>query len=376
MTPSDLQVGVRNSDPPRPQAPVPTTRYQLTFVESPFFLFSLVRQIRERMREPKITVPNKYYRGEATLPVVEMKPWYRDIPSQLKVLFEKPKPPLIPLTSHPIDVPNIWKDYEQQPVSWLNSLLVHAVVIVALIIPFIISGWLQPVRAKSQVIPLDISPYLGEIPKGAKKMGGGGGGGDRSPTPASKGAIPKFAKLQLAPPQAKPLVITPKLAVTPTLLGPPELKLPEMQANATWGDPKGVAGPPSNGPGYGGGIGSGSGGGIGSGDGGGLGPGHGGGTGGGAYSVGGGVSAPKEIFAPSPDYSEEARKAKFQGAVVLSLVVDAQGNPTDIQVVRALGMGLDEKAVEKVRTWKFVPGKRNGVPVPVRVLLEVTFRLF
>jgi protein TonB len=92
--------------------------------------------------------------------------------------------------------------------------------------------------------------------------------------------------------------------------------------------------------------------------------------------VGGGVSAPKEIFAPSPDYSEAARKAKFQGEVVLSLVVDAQGNPTDIHVVKPLGMGLDEKAVEKVRTWKFIPGKRNGIPVPVRVLLDVTFRLF
>ncbi|MHB8655975.1 MAG: energy transducer TonB [Terriglobia bacterium] len=376
MAPSELQVGVGNSNPPGAKTPAPAEKFQLTFVESPFFLFSLVRQIRERMREPKITVPQKYYRGEATLPVVEMKPWYRDIPNQIKVLFEKPKPPLIPLTSHPIDVPDIWQDYEQQPVSWLNSLLVHAVVILALIIPFIISGWLMPVKAKSQVTPIDISPYLGEIPKGAKKMGGGGGGGDRSPTPASKGAVPKFAKVQFAPPTVKPLIITPKIPVTATLLGPPELKLPEMQANAQWGDPKGVLGPASNGPGFGGGIGSGSGGGIGSGNGGGLGPGNGGGTGGGAYSVGGGVSAPKEIYAPSPDYSEEARKAKFQGAVVLSLVVDAQGNPTDIQVVRALGMGLDEKAVEKVRTWKFVPGKRNGTPVPVRVLLEVTFRLF
>ena len=88
------------------------------------------------------------------------------------------------------------------------------------------------------------------------------------------------------------------------------------------------------------------------------------------------MSAPKEIYAPSPDYSEAARKAKFQGEVVLSLVVDAQGNPTDIHVVKPLGMGLDEKAVEKVRTWKFIPGKRNGIPVPVRVLLDVTFRLF
>ncbi len=361
---------------PNPKTPAPTQRYKITFVDSPFFLISLIRQIRERMREPKITVPREYYKGEASLPVVEMKPWFRDIPNQIRILFEKPKAPLVPLTSQPVPVPDIWRDYQQEPVSWLNSLLFHALVIVAMVLPFVISGWIQPVKAKNQVTPIDISPYLAEIPKGAKKMGGGGGGGDRSPTPASKGAIPKFATVQYAPPVAVQPIVTPKLAVTPTLLGPPELKLPEMQANMNWGDPKGVLGPASNGPGYGGGIGSGSGGGIGSGTGGGLGPGEGGGTGGGAYSVGGGVSAPKELFAPSPDYSEEARKAKFQGAVVLSLVVDAQGNPTEIHVVKPLGMGLDEKAIEKVRTWKFIPGKRNGVPVPVRVLLEVTFRLF
>ena len=376
MADSDKNVGVGNMNAPSAKTPAPTTRYKITFVDSSFFLTSLIRQIRAGMREPKLTVPREYYKGEAALPVVEMKPWFRDIPNQIRILFEKPKAPLVPLTSKPVPVPDIWRDYQQEPVSWLNSLLFHALVIVAMVLPFVISGWIQPVKAKNQVTPIDISPYLAEIPKGAKKMGGGGGGGDRSPTPASKGAIPKFARVQYAPPVAVQPIVTPKLAVTPTLLGPPELKLPEMQANMNWGDPKGVLGPASNGPGFGGGIGSGSGGGIGSGTGGGLGPGEGGGTGGGPYSVGGGVSAPKELFAPSPDYSEEARKAKFQGAVVLSLVVDALGNPTDIHVVKPLGMGLDEKAVEKVRTWKFVPGKRNGVPVPVRVLLEVTFRLF
>ncbi len=376
MATMDSKVGVGNVDSKNTKAPTPAPKYGLTFVDTPFFLVSVFRQLRERMREPRVTVPKQYYRGEANLPVVEMKPWILDIPNQLRILFEKPKAPRIPLTSKPIAVPNIWRDYQQQPVSWINSLLVHALVVVALILPFVITGWVQPVQAKKQVTSIDLSPYLGEIPKGAKKMGGGGGGGDRSPTPASKGAIPKFSRVQYAPPVAVQPIVTPKLAVTPTLLGPPELKLPEMQANMQWGDPKGVLGPASNGPGFGGGIGSGSGGGIGSGTGGGLGPGQGGGTGGGVYSVGGGVSAPNPIYSPSPDYSEEARKAKFQGTVVVSLVVDPQGNPTDIHVVKALGMGLDEKAIEKVRTWKFTPGKRNGVPVPVRLLLEVTFRLF
>jgi TonB family protein len=107
-----------------------------------------------------------------------------------------------------------------------------------------------------------------------------------------------------------------------------------------------------------------------------LGPGEGGGTGGGPFSVGGGVSAPIPIYKPEPAYSEEARKAKYQGTVVLWIVVDVQGNVTDARVVRPLGLGLDEKAVETVRTWKFKPAMRNMVPVPVRVIVEVTFRLF
>jgi len=107
-----------------------------------------------------------------------------------------------------------------------------------------------------------------------------------------------------------------------------------------------------------------------------LGPGEGGGTGGGIYSVGGGITAPVATYAPIPAYSEEARKAKYQGLVSLWIVVDAQGNVSDCRVVKPLGLGLDEKAVETVRTWKFKPAMRNGVPVPVRVGVEVFFRLF
>ena len=99
--------------------------------------------------------------------------------------------------------------------------------------------------------------------------------------------------------------------------------------------------------------------------------------GGGAYSVGGNVTAPIPIFRPDPPYSEEARKAKYQGVVVLLIVVDAQGNVLpDVRVVKPLGLGLDERAVDTVRTWKFKPGLRNNVAVPVRVMVEVTFRLF
>jgi TonB family protein len=270
----------------------------------------------------------------------------------------------------------MWQDYQPQSGSWLNSLLVHLVGLAIIMLPFFVKQIVEPVKASTKSEVIDISPYLAELEAQGKKMGGGGGGGDRSPTPASRGAVPRFAKVQLAPPLAVIRNPNPILQVEPTLLGPPDLKLPQMNSNMPWGDPQGVLGPPSNGPGTGGGIGSGEGTGIGSGKGGGLGPGEGGGTGGGVYSVGFGVSAPIPIYKPEPAYSEEARKAKYQGTVVLWIVVDAQGNVTDCRVVRPLGLGLDEKATETVRTWKFKPALRNGTPVPVRVIVEVSFRLF
>ncbi|HKS96428.1 MAG TPA: energy transducer TonB [Terriglobia bacterium] len=166
------------------------------------------------------------------------------------------------------------------------------------------------------------------------------------------------------------------MPVQPNLLGPPQMVLPEMSMTGPWGDPHGVIGPYSNGPGANGGIGDGSDGGVGSS----KGPGHGLGTDAGccdgAYSVGNGVSAPIALYKPEPAYSEEARKAKYQGTVDLWIVVDARGNVSDVRVAKPLGMGLDQKAVEAVRTWKFKPAYRSGVAVPVRVMVEVMFRLF
>jgi len=162
--------------------------------------------------------------------------------------------------------------------------------------------------------------------------------------------------------------------MTPTLIGPPDLKLPQMADNQ-FGDPKAMSSVASNGPGSGGGIGTGSGGGIGPGNGSGLGPGDTAGLGGGAYEVGGNVTAPIPIYEPDPPYSEEARKAKYSGVVVVKAIVDAQGNVLEPQIVKALGLGLDEKALETVRQWKFKPGLRNGVPVAVRIDIEITFRL-
>jgi periplasmic protein TonB len=220
-------------------------------------------------------------------------------------------------------------------------------------------------------LSVDVSPYV--LPASKDVSGGGGGGGSHDVNPASKGALPKFAKTQIAPPTVLPME-QPKLAVTPTVVVPPEIKLPQ---SGQMGDPLSkVLSTPSNGTGVGGGIGSGSGGGVGSGRGPGVGPGWGGGIGGGAYRVGGGVSAPKILYKLEPEFSEEARKNKFQGNVMLRVVVGTDGKTHDISVVRSLGMGLDEKAVESLREWRFEPGKKDGKSVPVEVLVEVSFHLY
>jgi TonB family protein len=183
---------------------------------------------------------------------------------------------------------------------------------------------------------------------------------------------------QLTPPAMVIRNLHPKLTAEPTVVMPPQVKLPMMASLPNLGDPLSSlpSGPPSNGQGSGAGIGSGHGGGVGSGRGGGVGPGEGGGFGGGVFRVGGGVSAPKVVFAPDPDYSEEARKAKYQGTVILWLIVDSSGRPQQIKVARTLGMGLDQKAVDAVRQWKFEPAMKDGSPVAVQINVEVNFRLY
>ena len=91
--------------------------------------------------------------------------------------------------------------------------------------------------------------------------------------------------------------------------------------------------------------------------------------------VGGGVSAPSVIYKRDPEYTEEARKAKLSGTVLLSVVVDTEGTARNIQVVRTLGLGLDQKAIDAVSQWRFKPGKKDGEPVNVRATIEVNFKL-
>jgi TonB family protein len=108
----------------------------------------------------------------------------------------------------------------------------------------------------------------------------------------------------------------------------------------------------------------------------GVGPGHGGAIGdGAAYRVGGTVTPPRALYTPDPEYSAEALHAKYQGTLVLWLIVGPDGKPRDIRVTRALGMGLDQKAIEAVNRWRFEPAMKDGRPVAVQINVEVNFRL-
>ncbi len=252
----------------------------------------------------------------------------------------------------------------------IASVSLHALA-VAMIVS---SGYFatQPKMLRTQVISL-VNPDVSALPPAPDLSGGGGGGGDRSKLDASKGALPKLSHEQITPPTAVVRNVEPKLEVAPSIIVPPNLNAPQLP---NIGDPTARGAIASNGTGSQSGIGAGSGGGLGIGTGRGLGPGSVAGYGGGAFRVGGGVSAPRAIYSPDPDYSEEARKAKVQGVVTLWMIVGPDGNPRDIRVQRSLGMGLDEKAIAAVRTWRFEPARKDGQAVPVQINVEVMFRLY
>jgi len=297
-------------------------------------------------------------------------------------LFPQKQPPLL-VTSRPVAVREIWsRGNPKRAAKW--SMMVHIVGLAALIGLPLLPSRSKPVVVQHESLML-VAPPLSDYqpvmaPKIAPKaLAGGGGGGEHAKIFESKGRLPKVAPQQFTPPTVEIRDPKPKLAMEPTVVAPPNVKLPDNPNMPNLGNPMSarVTGPMSNGNGTGGGIGSGKSNGIGSGTGPGHGPGHGGGFGGGIYSLGDiGVTPPVAKYTPEPDFSEEARRAKYQGTVVLSAIIGPDGRPRNLKVVRSLGMGLDEKALDKAKTWLFEPGKKNGQAVSVAMTLEVDFRLF
>jgi TonB family protein len=300
-------------------------------------------------------------------------PWYRTFVKNVKEFFNPPKLPPLEVTSKPVPVKDIWGLYGRKKQSFMMS-TGFQIAIVAVVFFLTTNKTVQKVVTKTVLYAVDLAPPEVKMKPQPKTSQGGGGGGDRSPLPASYGKLPKFALKQFTPPVAVFNNMNPKLAMEPTLIGDPNTQVANVDY-PLYGDPLSKYMTPSNGQGSGGGIGNGKGGGVGNGDGGGYGPGSGGGVGGGVFRVGGGVSAPVLLSKTEPEYSEEARKAKHQGTVMLYVQIDPSGHATNIRVVKSLGLGLDEKAIEAVQKWKFAPGKKDGKPVTVEATIEVNFRL-
>jgi periplasmic protein TonB len=253
--------------------------------------------------------------------------------------------------------------------SSLWSIAAHAAVFAAIALALLHGERETIVKTHPAIAEVDVQAYL---PKPGP-AGGGGGGGAHDILPASKGRLPKFQQQPLVPPM---LAVNdhPKLKEEPAIVMPKDVQVASDLPNL--GDPRtSIVALASNGTGDKAGIGTGVGGGIGPGNGNGYGPGSGGGYGDGMYQVGGSVTAPKLIYAVDPEFTDEARRVKFQGDCMVTLIVDAQGKPQRIRVVQPLGMGLDERAVEAVKQYRFKPATFKGKPVPVEINVEVIFRI-
>jgi TonB family protein len=331
---------------------------------------SILQQLRQRRQDgprPQITA--------APDPSVLDK--FVEPPSLLKSILATAKGMLadrgrtIQMTATPLEVEELWAK-NSSGVPGMLSVGLHVLLVVAMVIPAYLILKTPPATPTS--VTVLYAPTMPVMPVMKDKSGGGGGGGRKALTPPSKGQLPRGADKQIVPPMVEFKNLAPELAVETTVIAP-QLSMITPLPNIAFGDPNGVSGPLSAGPGTGGGIGTGTGSGIGPGKGGGVGPGEGGGIGGGVFNVGGGVSEPVLLSQVQPEYSDDGRKARIQGTVELLIIVNPDGTVKFDNVRKNLGYGLDQKAIDAVKKWKFVPGKKDGKAVATYVSVLVNFSL-
>ena len=301
----------------------------------------------------------------------EEKPIWVDLYENIHDVFFPVKLPPLELTSKPIPVPDRMK-VKANPWAIGFSTTVNLAILCALIF-FGVKKIIDD--KKIALTHIDISDIDLKAPKMNINAGGGGGGGNQSIVDPIKGKLPPKMKDPLTPPN--PPVDQPKLAAQAAIDVQQQIQLPDNPTMPNIGVKNSAnVQLATGGQGSGGGMGTGRGGGMGSGSGNGFGPGEGGNAGGGLYKIGGGVSAPVPLNQVEAEFSDEARRAKYQGVCLIQLIVDVHGDPLNPRVQRALGMGLDEKAMEAVRKYKFKPAMKDGKPVPVMITVEVNFRLY
>ena len=319
---------------------------------------SLISNIRDALRPSEAPLKLDSRPADNDL-IIEEQGVFGSLWASVRDVFFPEKLPPLKLESTPIAVVDRMK-VKRDPTSTAIAVVVHGLII--LMIAFLLA---KKVKFSAPVKQQELTDV--KIPPMApmKKDAMGGGGGQRGPTPVTKGTPPKFADTQIVPPKAPPLQ-PPKINIQPTLEVQKDVKMASSIPQL------GVA----NSPIVGFSMGNGHGTGMGSGDGSGLGPGSGGNTGGGLRHIGGGVSAPVLIYKVDPEFSEEARKAKVSGNVLVALWVGPDGLPSHVRVVRGIGMGLDENAVSAVKQYRFKPAMESGKPVTVEVNVEVDFQIF
>ena len=303
----------------------------------------------------------------------EDKPIWTGLYENIRDVFFPPKLPPLELTSTPIPVPD---RMAVKPNPWAIGISTAVKILILVVVLFFVGKKIIDTVKAKDLSATDIDVGVFKAPKADTAAGGGGGGGDHSIIDPTKGKLPKLEKSPITPPQVQ-RVDHPLLAMEPAINVQTNITLPDNPNLPNIGVKNSInVNLASNGQGGGSGMGTGYGGGLGSGNGNGYGPGSGGNTGGGLYRVGGEVSAPVALNSVEAEFSDEARRAKYQGVCLISLIVNAQGDPINPRVVRALGMGLDEKALEAVRKYKFRPAMKGRTPVPVMITVEVNFRLY
>ncbi len=348
------------------------------------FLRHPIRSLREEWNEPRTRASLfNYIEDEQAKQPFSLGEFLRDLLSSFK---------------SPLFIPSVFADPQglvieraqlrtRRVEAGMASLLVH--MFVAALAIFLIHRDLDSANSKDTTVFINSSPIYLPIEGDGRDGGGGGGGGKQQPEPPAFGRMPEQSRFQMVPPDPedpKPLIPAEDLMASAATVQMP-IDLP-VDTSLPIGD---VTAPPSSsrssGPGTGGGIGTGRGTGIGPGSGAGYGPGSGGGMGGGSgggigsgvgpYVVGNGVKAPVPIFQPLPAYTEEARKARAEGIVLIQAIIRRDGTVDSFKVIRGLGYGLDESAINTIATkWRFRPGTLNGQSVDVQANIEVSFRLY
>jgi periplasmic protein TonB len=297
----------------------------------------------------------------------EEKPIWSALYESVRDAFFPPHLPPLELTSRPIPVPDRMAA-GTNPWAVGSSTAVNGAILAIVILLGMRA--INP-HGQSPLGPhVDISHMQFFAPFHPKPSNGGNGGGTHDLIDPIEGRNPRLENTPITPPMV-PLIEHPKLeedpAIAVNILPPDNPSMPSIgvhnSTNVTLD---------SNGPGGPHGIGTGTHGDYGPGNG----PGSGPGDGNSIYSPGHGVTAPVLVSAPSAEFSDEARRNKYQGVCLVSVVVDARGVPQNLHVTRALGMGLDEKAMEAIRRYRFKPGTKDGKPVAVQITVEVDFRLF